>query len=103
MGSSADQSVQVSDIIIDTRKAKGVQVPLPAATLVLAVASAGFVMCGYLNLETADKFGDCAAVVKGVKTVEELLEARIVAVTSHAEKRGISIGMTGREALSRMF
>jgi len=33
--------------------------------LVLVVAEKGYVICGYLNMETAEKLGDCAAVVTG--------------------------------------
>ncbi len=59
-------------------------------------------MCGYLNIETAEKLGDAACVVRGVKTVEEMLEGKVSALTSGAKKLGIETGMTGREALGKM-
>jgi uncharacterized protein YunC (DUF1805 family) len=59
-------------------------------------------MCGYLNIDAAEKMGDCACVVKGIKNVDELLAGEVVALTSHAKKLGIELGMTGKEALEKL-
>jgi uncharacterized protein YunC (DUF1805 family) len=89
------------DITINGQKANGLEVSLPGAPLVLAHAPNGFVMCGYLNIETANKLGVAAAMVRGVNTVSDLLEAKVVAVSEAAQAKGAAIGMTGRDALSR--
>lgn len=83
--------------------ANGYVINLPNANLVIAVAAKGYVICGYLNMETAEKLGDCAAVVTGVKTVEELLAKNVVKTSSTAERIGIHPGMTGMAALEKMF
>ncbi|MGQ9530275.1 MAG: DUF1805 domain-containing protein, partial [Candidatus Bathycorpusculaceae bacterium] len=44
-----------------------------------------------------------AAVVSGVKTFEDVLNASVKAVTSKAEKFGVKVGMKGAEALRLMF
>jgi len=59
-------------------------------------------MCGYLNMETAEKLGDAACMVRGVKTVDDLLNAKIVEMTSKAKQFGIEMGMTGRETLEKL-
>jgi uncharacterized protein YunC (DUF1805 family) len=77
----------------------GIRVSLPNANLILLVGKKGFVMCGYLNLETAEKVGDAAAVVTGVSTIEDALTASVKKVTSKARQLGVREKMTGEEAL----
>jgi len=83
-------------------KVLAVKVGLPSAPLLLLVAPKGYVMCGYLNLETAEKLGQAAAMVKGVESFKDVLEASITAATSKAKELGIEEGMLGREALKLM-
>ena len=90
-------------IDLNGKTALGYEIPLQNAVLVFVAAEKGFVMCGYLNIETAEKLGDAACVVRGVKTASGLLEAKIEALTSKAKLFGIEIGMTGREALERLY
>ncbi len=77
-------------------------IELQNANLVLVKARQGYVMCGYLNLEAAEKLGDAACVVTGVKTAEDALEAEVKACTTKAGELGVKTGMTGREALELM-
>ena len=79
--------------------ATGYEIDLPGAPLVAARGQKGFLMCGYLDLETVDKLGVAAAVVRGVKTVDELLERPVAGVSVAAARLGVAVGMTGREAL----
>lgn len=88
------------DIDLDGKKVTGVEVSLPKAPLVLAYGVGGFVMCGYLNIEAAGKLDVAAAMVRGVSTVDDLLQAKIQAVTKAAEEKGVKVGQSGREALS---
>lgn len=90
------------DIIINNTTFQGIEIPLPNAVLVMVAGPKGYVMCGYLDLATAEKLGDCAAIVRGIKTVDDLLKSPVVAATSHARKLGILPGMTGKEALSKL-
>lgn len=95
--------MQTRDIVIGEDKAVGVEIPLPNAVLVLAIGEKGYIMCGYLNLEAAEKFGDAAAIVSGVKTIDELLDKKIIALTTAAKKLGIKVGMKGRVALAKLI
>lgn len=92
------KQVKIKDKII-----AGVEIPFQKAPLVLAKADKGFVMCGYLNIETAEKLGQAAALVAGVKTVDDLLAAKIVKLTSAANALGVAADMSGREALEKMI
>jgi uncharacterized protein YunC (DUF1805 family) len=83
--------------------ALGIKVELGSAPLLLIKAEKGFVMCGFLNVAAADSIGEVAAKVSGVNSFEDVLEARIVEATGKAEELGITKGLTGREALEKMF
>ncbi|MBM4248029.1 MAG: DUF1805 domain-containing protein [Euryarchaeota archaeon] len=83
--------------------ALGVKVDLPKAPLVMVRADRGFAMCGYLNMDSVNKAGEVAVRVIGVRTFEDLLDARVANVSDEARKLGITEGMTAREALERMF
>ena len=52
----------------------------------------GFVMCGYLNLDAANKLGDCAVRVSGVSDLRTLLDSKAAGVSEEAKKLGISEG-----------
>ena len=83
--------------------ALGIKVELGKAPLMLIRAEKGFVMCGYLNVAVADSLGEVAARVSGVSSFEDVLEARIIEVSEKAKEQGITEGITGREALEKMF
>ena len=91
------------DVKLQNGTAAGYEIQLIKASLVLVLTKKGFVMCGYLNIATADKLGDVAAVVRGVATVDELLIAKVQEVSEAAKKIGIEIGMTGESALEKMM
>jgi Uncharacterized conserved protein len=71
----------------------------PAPFLLIRAADKSFLACGFLDIAAADSLSACAAKVRGVKTFDDMLKAEIVAVTKEAEKKGIRIGMTGKDAL----
>lgn len=90
-------------IKIKEKLVSGFEINLHHANLVLAAAQKGFVCCGYLDLNTAEKLSDAACVVRGVKTIEDLLKAKIVGLTSPAAQLGVKQGMSGQEALELML
>ncbi len=68
----------------------------------------GIVGCGIYDLTTASEFGQAIAIAKGTPShplvePEDLLGAIIVGATPQAQSHGITIGMTGREAVERML
>ena len=90
------------EIRIKNKSVTGFEINLHNANLVLAKAEKGFVCCGYLDLNTAEKLQDAACIVRGVTSVEDLLKAKIAGLTSAASALGIKVGMTGQEALELM-
>ena len=70
-----------------------------AAPLLIVKGRAGFLACGYINADTCNKTGEACAIVSGVNTHEDMLEAKVEAVSEEASKLGIEVGMSGAEAI----
>ena len=95
--------INISSVKVDDKVFSGIKIELPESPpLVLIVGEKGFVMCGFLNAEAAEKSNVAAAVVSGVKSFEDVLNAQVKTVTSKAKGLGIEVGMKGSEALKHM-
>jgi len=81
----------------------GLKMDMEHAPLLVIRAGCGFVMCGYLNMEIANKLGDVAVRVTGVRSFDDVLNAKAVDVSEAAKKRGITAGISAKEALNMMF
>lgn len=69
---------------------------------------AGIVGCGIYDMKTPAEFGQAIAIARGTPQnplvePEDLLAAKIVDCTPQAKSLGITIGMTGREAVEKML
>ena len=96
--------ISVMAVKVDGKTCLGMRAELPdSPPLLLIIAGKGFVMCGFLNIDAAEKLGVAAAMVSGVKTFEDVLNAQIKTMTSKAKGFGVEAGMKGAEALKRMF
>ena len=82
---------------------EGYTIPTENTVILLVKAPHGFLGCGYFSLETAEKVGDAAVIVSGVRNVEEMLAAKVKAVSSVAAARGVTAEMNGREALLKLI
>ena len=97
------ETINVTMVNVDGKTCVGLRAELPESPpLLLVVADKGFVMCGFLNVETAEKLSVAAAMVSEVKTFEDLLSAEVKAATTKAKNSGVEPGMKGVEALKRM-
>jgi uncharacterized protein YunC (DUF1805 family) len=95
--------ISVTTLKVDGKSFMGLRTDLPdSPPLLLIIGEKGFVMCGFLNVENAEKLGVTAAVVSGVKTFDDVLNGQVKAVTSKAKNLGIEVGMKGADALKLM-
>ncbi len=78
---------------------EALEMHLGAKRLIVLRGCRGYVMCGYLNLKTAQKFQDAAVKIAGVSTIREALRARVLACTAAARKLGIYPGQPIKETL----
>jgi len=96
--------IDVTPLKIDDKVAVGLRADLPdSPPLLLIIGQTGFVMCGFLNMDTAEKLNVTAAMVRGVKTLDDILKADVRAVTSKAQMKGIKVGMKGKDAVKLLL
>ena len=73
-------------------------------TKILAIrAPKGLLGCGYVSVDTAAKVGDALAIVSGVASYDDMLDAAVKAVSPAAEALGVRPGMTGLDALRKLL
>lgn len=95
--------ISITTIKVDDKTCMGVRIELPdSPPLLLIEAEKGFVMCGFLNMEAAERMNVAAALVSGVKTFEDVLNAQIKAATTKAKNLGVETGMKATEALKHL-
>lgn len=70
--------------------------------LLVLRGSRGLLACGYLNVETFNKTGEAGAIVTGVNDFEDMLRAKVAAVSNAASSAGVTPGMTGLEAIEKL-
>lgn len=95
--------MKIKKIKINRKTVLGIEIPLQNATLVIAITKKGYIMCGYLDISIAEKFGDCACIVRGVENINELISGKISDLTSKAKKFGIKKGMPVKEAILKII
>jgi uncharacterized protein YunC (DUF1805 family) len=95
--------IGIVSLKVDGKACLGVKVELPdSPPLLLVIAEKGFVMCGLLNIDAVERLNATAAMVSGVKSFEDVLDAHVKAVTSKAKSLGVEAGMSGASALKHM-
>lgn len=92
---------------IDTYQQDGkvfqfMKMPMQKAALLVLKGEKGYIMCGYLNLEAAEKLGDAAVRVTGVNTLEDVLSKEVAGVTSRAKEMGINPGDKVKDILGKL-
>jgi uncharacterized protein YunC (DUF1805 family) len=94
--------MEQSVVECDGRKYNALRQTLGNLPLIVVKAKKGYVACSYIDKETAEKVGDVAAFVSGVKCMDDFLKAKIRTTTTWAEDLGIREGMSVKKALEIM-
>ena len=92
----------IEKIVIDGYEFEGIKIATEHTALLLIRGAGGFLACGYVDVAVADRVGDCAAIVTGVKSFEDMFNAKVVRLSAAAAAKGIAAGMTGQDALLAM-
>ena len=90
-------------ILLEKGEVTGYSIDLGKAPLLLIQAKKGYVMCGYLNMNTANKMGDIAGKVTRVKSFDDMLNAEVVEVSENAKLIGLTQGMNGKDFLNALL
>jgi len=73
------------------------------ATVLVLLGKKGMIVCRNFDILALEARGVAAARVQGIASFEEMLRAPIESCTAQAKDLGISVGMKGEEALSRLL
>ncbi|MFH0884890.1 MAG: DUF1805 domain-containing protein [Candidatus Micrarchaeota archaeon] len=92
----------MDEISFDGKKYIALKQDIGNLPLIVVKARKGYIACSYIDKETAEKVGDIAAFVSGVKCLEDLKKAKIRQATTWAEDLGIREGMSVKKALEIM-
>jgi len=95
--------MEKSIIELDNGDVVGYDIDLGNASLILIKSRKAYVMCGYLNMDVANKFGDIAGKITGVKTIDDALNANIIEISEEAKKKGLITGMKARDFLNKLL
>ena len=89
-------------IKIDNIEFSGSTIEMLQGKLLLIQGQNGMLGCGYFNVETADKLNSAMAIVTGVKCYDDMLTRLVVKVSARATEYGVTVGMSGKDALLLM-
>lgn len=100
-------SVEITSVQGKLHAATGLSVTWEEGQYVMIIAEKGLVACGIVDMAVATKFSFAVAVADGTPekplvTVDDLLEATVSEVTEKAASLGVTVGMTGKEALEKL-
>ncbi|MCD6244031.1 MAG: DUF1805 domain-containing protein [Candidatus Korarchaeota archaeon] len=95
--------IRVRKLDVRGKSLLGLEVDIPnSPPAVMIIGEKGFAMCGFLNIEAADRVGVAAVMASGVRSVEDLLNSRVAGATSKALEMGVNIGERVEESLFKM-
>ena len=93
-------------IELQEKKAEGFVFEFGPVNLVFAKTSTGMIGCGLINVMVFDKFSYPAALIKSASgaiiDLQGLLVGTVKEVNESASKKGVIVGMSGRQALEMM-
>ena len=95
--------IMVENLDVDGKSFQGLKVELKGLPpLVLIEGDKGFVMCGYLNIDAAESLGATAAVVSGVSSWDDVLNAQVKVATTKAKALGLEPGRVVRDVIAAL-
>jgi uncharacterized protein YunC (DUF1805 family) len=92
----------MTEVTVGDRRFEAVHVRTGNSNVLMIRAGEGFLGCGYFRVDVADRNGDPVAIVRGVRTPADMLEARVEEVSESARAKGVRPGMKGHEAILRL-
>ena len=91
--------MDAKQITIGTKKIEALCFKLQEKNLIVLRGDKGYVMCGYLNMDAANKFNDVAVKITGVTSIEDALNAKAAEVSNAAANLGIRKEMAIQDIL----
>jgi uncharacterized protein YunC (DUF1805 family) len=98
--------IEIKPVEINGNTVIGVKIGNPdfpeKPAIIVLVARKGLIVCRNFDIEALNERNVTAARVEGLTKIEDALEAKIESCTSTARLLGITEGMTGKKALTKL-
>lgn len=98
--------ISVNPIEIENKLFTAIRVELPKTNLLIVTNDVGYIMCAALDVDLlSHALADrqvIAGRAKGVRTIEDLLNAPLEKVTDASKTYGWEVGMVGKDALAKL-
>lgn len=98
--------ITINPIEIDGMSFTATRVALPKTNLLIVSNDIGYIMCAALDVDLLNEFLTDRHVIagraKGVKTIDDLLNAPLEKITNASKEYGWETGMIGRDALVKI-
>ena len=91
--------LQNKKIKIGKKSVEAILFKLASKNLIVIKGKKGYIMCGYLNLKTAEKFKEVAVKITGISTLRDAINSRVHSATRQASRLGIHKGQAVKEVL----
>jgi uncharacterized protein YunC (DUF1805 family) len=100
-------AVNITPVLSKSTPALGVEMSWQDSQCVLIVTGKGMVACGVIDKAVMDRMDAAIAIARGTKenplvTAADLLGATIQDMTAKAAEYGVTVGMSGAEALAAL-
>lgn len=98
--------ITVNPVEVEGKLFQAIRVELPKTNLLMISNDTGYIMCGALDVDLLNRMlADrevIAARAVGVRTIDDLLHAPLEMITDASKAYGWEVGMSGKEALSKL-
>lgn len=94
--------IEIEAVPVGSKTFQYIRVEMKNAPLILLKGSVGYIMCGYLNIDTANKLGDVAVRVTGITDLESMIAATVTEVSGAAASLGLKKGEKVSDILSML-
>ncbi len=98
--------ITVNPVEVEGKLFQAIRVELPKTNLLMISNETGYIMCGALDIDLLNRMlADrevIAARAVGVRTIDDLLHAPLEMITDASKAYGWEVGMSGKEALSKL-
>lgn len=91
--------VQYKKLNVGKKNIEAFSMKLAKKNLIVFKGKKGYVMCGYLNMQAAERFEEAAVMITGVSSISEALRSSVHSCSSAAAQLGIHAGQPMSEAL----
>jgi len=99
--------IEIKPLDVKSGTVLGIRIENPEApekpAIIVLIAKRGLLVCGNFDINELDKRGVTAARVTGLTRIGDALERNVESATSRAKALGVDAGISGKDALEKMF